>query len=507
MVNLNKDYPASHKDIAHSTLDLLSQDLSEKAKIGESNLNYFEQTPSECIILIAAYLKFEEIAEFSLTCKNFKDIANSSEFYVELLDKSKLINLCNNSRGYTSKANIKKITDLFYLVGNKIQSLHLIVNNSMKELVNVMPSCVNLTHLKINGISANNKANLLNLMIKLQTLKSLDLSEGYFLENDLNDSDTIQFSQLTNLTSLDLKGSVLTLKGLSFLKDLKKLSWLNLNYCRLDKIDSLLQTLKLKTLKLSHPSPSDKVVTDDTIESLSKMTTLTELEISNCNLLGDFSTVHLKKLTFLTKLDLGLPYPSSNKITIEGIKNLSELPNLVSLNLSGRSLTDQGLTSISKLRSLTVLNIAQSNLISDDGIKNLLGLQSLKVFNFSYCHQIGDKGIFYVSKLINLTTVHADVLPEITGEALMSLLKLEKLTSLSLRMFKNMQKDDLKKLSEFTNLTELDLWGNGPTVTNESLKTLTSLKKLQRLNVGHNEVSIQGLSTLSELKYLTDIKY
>lgn len=429
MINLNKDIGETQ---TNSNTNLVS--IQETVKESKSNNNYFKSIPEDCSILAFTFLQFNEIAKINATCKNFNSITSNPQFYEALFDRISLGRLEYDTSGEGKKLllkiNIKKANSLTNIFSFKTKNLRIILSTETYELEKKIPKFVNLESLEVGRICPYVPDNsiLLGNISQLTHISSLDISFMLLKDTDLN-----PISKLVKLTYLNLDGNEkLTTQGILQLRRIKKLSHLLLYGCtKIDAqgIDYLSKTMKLKTLGLSRAEN----ISDDGMKSLSTMTSLTELDLEHCNSFGDLGFSFLTRLSNLTVLHFGLyELFSEQNVTNEGLMGLSELRNLKSLSLFGRPLSDTGIQSISKLKSLTYLDISYCKLISDEGMKCLSNLKSLTFLDISLCQLITDKGIYHVSQLKNLTELKADSLPNITDEAFVSLSKLPNLTSLTL---------------------------------------------------------------------------
>ncbi|CAI8044229.1 Dynein regulatory complex subunit 6 [Geodia barretti] len=149
-----------------------------------------------------------------------------------------------------------------------------------------------------------------------------------------------------DLHYLHLAGcSRLSDKGLSDVKRLKKLSVLNIADCT-----------RVSDLGVRHIAES------------SFGPTLRELNLTNCQKLSDISLLRLTPACpALSHLSLAYCHHVSDT----GVELLSQLPLLYSLDLSGCSLTDQGVASLHGNRKLRHLGLAELPEITDDGVKRM----------------------------------------------------------------------------------------------------------------------------------------
>lgn len=154
---------------------------------------------------------------------------------------------------------------------------------------------------------------------------------------------------------------------------------------------------------------------------------------------------------------------------------------------SNYGLTDKSMQSIDHLRNLTYLNITD-NEITDESIKYLNKLPELRNLYIGFT-QITEDGILRLKRLKEFTSFGTGRITSVS-RVLSKLKNSNKLVLLSLTK-SGLTNDDLKIIATMKSLEELSLDEN-PTVKDNSLKSLTPLNNLQRLDV--SETNITGLS-------------
>lgn len=113
------------------------------------------------------------------------------------------------------------------------------------------------------------------------------------------------------------------------------------------------------------------------------------LHVSYCNI-TDKGVEHLKQLTLLEELYLG-----SSRITVEGLKHIPALVNLVKLDLSyGSGVDDACFEHIALLMKLEVLVLHQC--VNVTSLSRISTIQTLKFLDLSDCRQLSqlDEAIF-----------------------------------------------------------------------------------------------------------------
>ena len=117
------------------------------------------------------------------------------------------------------------------------------------------------------------------------------------------------------------------------------------------------------------------------------------MNLGNCRGIDDDGITVLSRLTNLTSLDL-----SDCNITDSGLAHLQNLTNLTSLDLTGcYTITDSGLAHLQNLTNLTSLDLSWCSKITDSGVLPLIGenglpnLRSLNVDDYHLSQQLRER--------------------------------------------------------------------------------------------------------------------
>lgn len=184
-------------------------------------------------------------------------------------------------------------------------------------------------------------------------------------QTNLNDYQHLRSLSHSNLTALNLHGN--NFEGHCFdfdlLIGLSNLKFLNLQDCKIEKIDIKSEFPKLQSLRIG----------DNRIESLDleKLVNLKSLEMfDNC---FDLSACSFLKLKFLEKLDIsGNEIGKIEKHTFQG------LSNLVDLNLADNQIEHLDSEIFIHVPKLAKLNLSQNNIKIEKSIwENLRNLREL----------------------------------------------------------------------------------------------------------------------------------
>jgi hypothetical protein len=128
------------------------------------------------------------------------------------------------------------------------------------------------------------------------------------------------------------------------------------------------------------------------------------------------------------------------------------------------------------------------------GMMPLTRLPSLESLNISGCVAITDIGIMMIAQLTQLTSLEMPWCLKVTNIGLSALTPLTKLANLNVSGCQLLTDQGIVCLGALTNLQRLGLLNLGyskPCVTDAALQRLSSLTKLESLNVGLNIGSLQ----------------
>lgn len=223
----------------------------------------------------------------------------------------------------------------------------------------------NLTNLDLRGCSVSN-AGIAHL-VGLSKLRALRLS-GESGVTSVDDGALADIGKLTNLKAL-LLDHLWVGENLPDLAPLQNLEELYLAKTLIDdtSLEALKQHPQLKKLRISQTQ-----ITDAGLEQLTALTHLTDLDLSENSVISDVGMSHLSKMTTLTKLNLWRVALSDS-----GIQQLAGLVNMQWLNLDNTSLSDDGLVHLEGMKDIQFLHLG-STTITDAGLPRLAGLTTLK---------------------------------------------------------------------------------------------------------------------------------
>jgi internalin A len=308
------------------------------------------------------------------------------------------------------------------------------------------------------------------------------------------DADLEEIATVKTLKRLDLSLTYVSDRGIERLKALDQLEDLNL-YAAEFITDAAIAFLRghhqLKTLNLRGTD-----VTDTSLAYIAELTNLRSLDISFTQI-TDVGLEHLASLPQLEELNLG-----GNKISGVGLHVLKLLPKLKKLSFYGIQrrnagwcwapvLTDLELETISRLTALEDLNLGFGVALGTPRPNDLGPADGEAECRIAGGTRITDFGLAKLTTLEKLK--HLDLSgAAITTSGLKTLASLRNLQRLSLWNVKGIDDSAAPYLAALGNLTSLDL--SNTTVGDETLARLAKLSSLQRLYVSETQVTPQGLA-------------
>ncbi|CUG91165.1 Hypothetical protein, putative, partial [Bodo saltans] len=253
------------------------------------------------------------------------------------------------------------------------------------------------------------------------------------------------------------------------------------------------------------------------------ITQLTSLTIANSQCMMDED---LAQLIVLSPQLQHLALPFCTSITDAGLRHVSQLQSLTSINLESchqvlcgatrlvpmphlqvlrlpmcKDVTDAGIGYLGPLAQLTVLTLSECSKITDAALRALGPMPQLKVLRLPMCKDVTDAGIGYLGPLPQLTVLTLSECSKITDAALRALGPMPHLEALRLPMCKDVTDAGIGYLGPLPQLTVLDLYECSK-ITDAALKGLGPMLLLERLRQ-YNNVTDVGIGYLGPLAQLT----
>lgn len=252
---------------------------------------------------------------------------------------------------------------------------------------------------------------------------------------------------------------------------------------------------------------------------------LEELYFLSYKDLTDKELVYLNPCLNLKKIDF-----YSITITDQGLTSLSKLSSLEELKLRRcQTLNDESLALLSQFPKLKKITIDDSN-ITGQGLANFSALSSLEEIEFSFCKKLTDEGVTHLSQCLKLKKIYFSS-TNITGKCLASFSLLPSLEDLMISDCRKLTDDNLSvfilssqclKLKKL-NLESVDITGQSlaalsslsslewillfrcQNLDDESIASLGQCPKLKKINLAGTSITGQGLAALESLTSLEEI--
>lgn len=369
-----------------------------------------------------------------------------------------------------------ELTDVNALKNFKqLKSLDL-SNNQITD-VTTLTSLIKLESLNL----ANNRISLeslVTLLPQLSALKSLNLESYHLFNNNYSYLDIEHLTRLVQLEQLNLNN--VRLNNTSKLKTFEKLTHLELEDIgyRFNSLSFLASLPKLTVLNIG------KNIEIKDLSALTQLPQLVELNLSDIKN-DDYSP--LSSLVNLKKIDLSKTYYRDRDEL--NLNNLSQLIQLTELNISNNSITN-----ISTIENFTQLETLTASRIDIGSIAAIENLTKIKTLDLSQNSRLAD--ISPLKSLINLVDLNLSGNQNL--DDLFPLSSLVNLKQLNISDVRNID-INLSPLAKLTNLTNLDASKNN--VIN--IDSLAELKLLEILKL--NNTNLNQLFDFSQLTKLIEL--
>ncbi len=321
--------------------------------------------------------------------------------------------------------------------------------------------------------------------------------------------EEMKFEWMKNQTSLTITDTAVdSLEDLVFFPNLENLTlgdWSN-NIPPITSMDGVENCTKLKSLTIISGPDKD-------YSALSELNNLLTFSRS----MGDDYENILEALKFCNSLEELI-------LNNVGINNINEIEllsdSIIRLDLSNNQIED--ITKLKHFRKLKVLNLSNNKIKEIKGLENLKDLTNLNLQN----NQISDITPLSMNTSLTILNLKGNTAIDgnksnYTGERLEALNKIAEILDRGgtinidtdkLGLFTNYKALDLsgqnlttlEALEGLTQLTSLNLNANKLTLEDEkSQEILKSMKNLENLNIGNNQVTnIKAINNLGNLKLL-----
>lgn len=323
--------------------------------------------------------------------------------------------------------------------------------------------------------------------------------EGDVISFDLTDrictnEDLAKICKLDTVTSCKIYGANLKPGGASVITGLKNCAKLSIE--NTDFVDEDMAFLAdmpwVKELTLRR----NTYLRTKTLEYVAKMPNLRNLVL----LYGNFDNEGLSKLTVIKTLRL-LDVRGCAAITDEGLACLKELPNLIVLKLRCTAVTNAGIENV-RGKKLKTFGIEDSQTFDDTAIAWLGEMtDSMQEVTIMRCIAVSDDGVNQLAPLSKMRKLNLRG-NYLGSDALKACAGMPDLVQLIVS--ENVIDDEGAKYIEgLTKLEHLDLWAN--ILTDAGVDSLVKIQSLKKLSLVANQISDEGVSKLAALPNLEDL--
>ena len=369
----------------------------------------------------------------------------------------------------------------------------------------------------------------LRALTQLRSLKHLRLGQ----EGPFTDRGMEHLAAMPSLKVLWLDTHNVTDEGLRRLSKSRSLE--RLCICWLDNITDrgiayLTAMSQLKGLNATHV----KLLTNSTMAHLATMPNIDDLRLPYG--FTDAGINHLANLDHLKYLWVNCA--GNSPLTDKALATVSKLPELEVLYIGGAGFTNEGIELLQNLKNLSSLHIAFWPGLDNETLKHLARLPKLRDLSWSSSDSVTMSGLSALNGLAGLESLSIrDIRQDDGGLDLSGLKKLRRLritmwhkttrvgkefvttwdayrdsdlTSLSgLTNLENLSLDfsgigdtGLKHLAPLTNLKYLYIGGSATNLTDDGLRHLANMRRLDSLTIYNSRITARGLKHLHHLKTL-----
>ncbi|GMH43651.1 hypothetical protein BSKO_11573 [Bryopsis sp. KO-2023] len=393
----------------------------------------------------------------------------------------------------------RRITDenIIYL-GNLVNQLEVVRLKGCAvgcaTVQNILPQCSRLTDLDLSGtfVFASHSFSPIENLARLTGLRTLQLEEL-----KLYDKDIVPLKDLTRISHLNLAANYISSDGVEMLTVLRDLEILDLSRTSATTVPFL---PKLRVLKMNN------CYTQESAHTVSNNLEVLEFNYSEAqdqNGWRFFDRLLSDSRSPLRHVDFG-------DSTLVDFDFLKQGKGLTFVDVSGTCLEDRDLPHLSDMLNLTDLRL-NSTYISNDGIRYLQPLRStLKCLSLRFCSRIDSQVFPHIAHLtsltfLNLSNTNVDRIQSTLKNRLALVAKKQPMLLPNLRTLSLMETQWTDAGSDHLHhfcpgLTEIRLSSKSGRVTEESLQKLQHLHHLSRLVFGVEKLNDSGLGKIYWLR-------
>ncbi|XP_002919716.2 dynein regulatory complex subunit 6 [Ailuropoda melanoleuca] len=308
--------------------------------------------------------------------------------------------------------------------------------------LNLGNGCHKLIYLDLSGCT----------QISVQGFRNIANSCTGIMHLTINDMPTLTDNCVKALVEKCSRITSIVFIGAPHISDcaFKALSTCNLTKIRFEGnkriTDACFKSIDKNYPNISHIYMADcKRITDGSLKSLSPLKQLTVLNLANCTRIGDMGlrqfldgpvSTRIRELNLSNCIQLSdvsivklsercpnlnyLSLRNCEYVTELGIEYIVNIFSLLSIDLSGTHISDEGLMILSRHKKLKELSLSECYKITDVGIQAFCkGSLILEHLDVSYCPQLTDEIVKALAiYCIHLTSLSVAGCPQITDSAM-----------------------------------------------------------------------------------------
>ncbi|XP_063304225.1 F-box and leucine-rich repeat protein 13 [Pelobates fuscus] len=455
-------------------------DMDDYQNLNSSTLKDSEddvsQLPLKVALKIFVHVDLIDLARCAQVCRSWKIITQNSSLWSSIdlssvrhcIQDKFVVDMLRKCRPYVIRLNLRSCSTLRWRTFKGISE------------------CKNLQDLNMSDCQNLNDESMKIICEGCPGLLYLNVSHT----NITNASLRMISRFLFNLQYLSLAYSrKFTDKGLQYLgsgKGAHKLIYLDLSGCTQISVDGFRYIAGCYSLQQLELNDMFTLTDNCVIVLLEKCQNITSVSLLGSPHLTDAAFKVLAQGRKLVKIRI----EGNNRITDVSIKTISKsCPSLKHIYLADcQKITDIGLKTVSSLKNITVLNVADCIRISDPGVRQVVeGTSGTKIreINLTNCLRVSDLSLLRIAQ------------------------KCHNITFLSLRYCENVTDSGIELLGNIASLISIDL--SGTSITDQGLSALGANSKIKELGVsecvGISDIGIQKFCQQSKDLEQLDISH
>jgi hypothetical protein len=284
--------------------------------------------------------------------------------------------------------------------------------------------------------------------------------------------------------------------------NLKSIHWISCNTD--DDVNRLYNLYSLVDLHLSSGLRDQRQINDSDLEGIERLSSLKILRLSSKKSIGDAGVTRISNLSNLISLEI-----FDSVITDHSLEKIGQLKLLENLYIDSDLITGQGLSFFQNLDKLEALSICAStksfragNLVNLTSLSNLASLSlASMVLDDNAMEKIGNINKLY---RLQLSAVH------VSSNGLRHLRNLPRLRHLDMMCIRQLDDIGFEHIGSLSSLQSLSFSANffkqgSVTITNKGMtyiSKLTNLQNLRTYGMKINENSIEHIAKMTNLRNL-----